>query len=116
MIRIVCDGVEHSFRALPVTIGRDEENDLPVDDAKLSRHHCRICRTAEGIAVQDLDSSNGTFVNGAPTEHHVLAAGDTILIGVTSLSVEWDPEAAPPPKAIFRFRSRPAQNCWACSR
>ena len=52
MIRIVCDGKEHAFRSLPITIGRDDDNDLPVDDSKLSRHHCRICRTPEGIAVE----------------------------------------------------------------
>jgi transcriptional regulator with GAF, ATPase, and Fis domain len=98
MIRVLCDGVEHSFRALPITIGRDADNDLPIEDGKLSRHHCRICRTPEGIAVEDLGSSNGTFVNGMPSKRRVLAAGDTILIGVTSLNVEWDPEAGPPPK------------------
>jgi len=96
VIRIVCEGVEHRFKSLPITIGRDEDNDLPVDDVKLSRHHCRICRSPEGFVVEDLDSSNGTYVNGAPTQRHVLGAGDTILIGVTSLNVEWDPEAAPP--------------------
>ena len=96
MIRIVCDGVEHAFQALPVTIGRDPDNDLPIDDTKLSRRHCRIARTPEGIVVEDLESSNGTFVNGLRSQRHVLDAGDTILIGVTSLSVEWDPDAAPP--------------------
>jgi transcriptional regulator with GAF, ATPase, and Fis domain len=98
MIRIVCDGVEHAFSALPVTIGRDADNDLHVDDANLSRQHCRICRTREGILLEDLESSNGTYVNGARTARHLLAAGDSILIGVTSLSIEWDPEAAPPPR------------------
>ncbi|MHC4224767.1 MAG: sigma 54-interacting transcriptional regulator, partial [Planctomycetota bacterium] len=98
MIRILTDGAEHSFPSLPITIGRDAENDLPVDDNKLSRHHCRICRTPEGIVVEDLGSSNGTFVNGARTKHHVLTAGDTILIGVTALNVEWTPEAVPHPR------------------
>ena len=98
MIRIVCDGVEHRFRSFPVTIGRDSDNDLPLDDTKLSRLHCRICRAADGIVVEDLKSSNGTFVNGVRTERHVLGAGDTILIGMSSMSVEWDPDSAPPPK------------------
>ncbi len=98
MIRIVYAGAERVFQALPITIGRDDDNDLPLDDAKLSRQHCRICRTPEGIAVEDLSSSNGTFVNGAATARHVLAAGDSILIGVTTLTVEWDAVSAPPPK------------------
>ncbi|MGH7163045.1 MAG: sigma 54-interacting transcriptional regulator [Planctomycetota bacterium] len=102
MIRILVGDVERSFPALPVTIGRDADNDLPVDDVKLSRHHCRVVRTPEGIVLEDLESRNGTFVNGAPTRRHVLRAGDAILIGVTPLSVEWDPESAPPPRAKRR--------------
>jgi len=102
LIRIHCNGKEFSFKALPVTIGRDPDNDLKLDDANLSRQHCRISRTREGIVVEDLHSSNGTYVNGARTKRHVLSAGDSILIGVTTLNVEWDPEAAPPPKTRLR--------------
>ncbi len=88
----------HKFRSLPVTVGRDEDNDLMVDDAKLSRQHCRIARTPEGLVIEDLDSSNGTYVNGAPTTRHLLSAGDTVLIGVTPLDIEWDSETAPQSK------------------
>jgi transcriptional regulator with GAF, ATPase, and Fis domain len=93
MIRILCDGTQHTFRALPITIGRDADNDLPLDDAKLSRRHCRVCRTPEGIVVEDLGSSNGTYVNGARVDKEILSAGDVIMIGLSSLSVEWDSEA-----------------------
>jgi len=95
MIRILCDGNELDFRSLPITVGRDSDNDFPIDDAKLSRHHCRIVRSPDGIVVEDLDSSNGTYVNGSLTKRQVLSAGDTVLIGVTAFNVEWDPEAAP---------------------
>jgi len=98
MIRIVCDGSEHKFRALPVTIGRDPDNDLPLEDNRLSRHHCRIIRTPEGIVVEDLESRNGTFVNGVPTRRHLLSAGDTVMIGGTPLSVEWESGLVPEPK------------------
>jgi DNA-binding NtrC family response regulator len=99
MIRILCEGVVRSFRSLPVTIGRDEDNDLPVNDTKLSRRHCRVVRSPDGIVLEDLESSNGTFVNGVRIRRQVLSAGDSILIGITSLTIEWDPAAAPPPKA-----------------
>jgi serine/threonine-protein kinase PknK len=95
LIRILCNGAEHEFPALPITIGRDQDNDLHIEDVNLSRQHCRILRTKEGIVVEDLHSSNGTYVNGAKTPRHVLSAGDTILIGVTTISVEWDPTTAP---------------------
>jgi DNA-binding NtrC family response regulator len=96
LIRILCGGVERTFQSLPITIGRDPDNDLHVEDVNLSRQHCRILRTKEGIVVEDLESSNGTFVNGAKTQRHVLSAGDAILIGVTTISVDWDPGTAPP--------------------
>jgi len=90
MIRIVLDGEERRYAALPITIGRDPDNDLPVDDAKLSRRHCRIVRGIEGFYVEDLDSSNGTFVNGNRVQKHLLNLGDTISIGFRDLQVDWD--------------------------
>jgi DNA-binding NtrC family response regulator/tetratricopeptide (TPR) repeat protein len=95
LIRILCNGVEHMFAALPITIGRDQDNDLHIEDVNLSRQHCRVFRTKEGVVVEDLASSNGTFVNGARTARHVLSVGDTILIGVTTIAVEWDESTAP---------------------
>ena len=96
MIRIAVDGQERSFAALPVTIGRDIDNDIPLDDTKLSRRHCRIVRAPEGFVLEDLESSNGTYVNGEKAGRLVLSAGDTIVIGTTTLNVEWDPEAETP--------------------
>ncbi|MHC4959682.1 MAG: sigma 54-interacting transcriptional regulator [Planctomycetota bacterium] len=90
MIRILLDGQEHVFQALPVTVGRDDDNDLTLDDSKLSRQHCRIVRTKDGIALEDLGSSNGTYLNGHRTSHALLAAGDTVLIGVSSMHIEWE--------------------------
>jgi DNA-binding NtrC family response regulator len=95
LIRINCNGTEHEFPALPITIGRDQDNDLHIEDVNLSRQHCRILRTKEGIVVEDMHSSNGTYVNGARTQKQVLSTGDTILIGVTTITVDWDPATAP---------------------
>jgi len=98
MLRIVCGGVVHRFKALPVTMGRDDDNDLTLDDAKLSRQHCRIVRDGSGLVLEDLKSSNGTYVNGVPTHRNPLRAGDTVLIGVTPLDIEWDSDIAPAPE------------------
>ncbi|MHC4939170.1 MAG: FHA domain-containing protein [Planctomycetota bacterium] len=91
MIRIILNGGELRFAALPVTIGRDPDNDIPLDDNKLSRRHCRITRGAEGFFVEDLQSSNGTYVNGERADRHLLRLGDTVRIGFTEFQVEWDP-------------------------
>jgi hypothetical protein len=60
------------------------------DDPELSRHHARITRSANGeVRIEDLDSRNGTFVNGTRlTTAHVVKSGDTITLGTSTLVVE----------------------------
>src|SRR5205085_421913 len=64
-----------------VSIGRDSSNTVRVRDALLSRRHCVARREGEGFRLVDLDSLNGTFVNGRPVREHALAHGDEINIG-----------------------------------
>lgn len=63
------------------TIGRWEDNDIFVDDRWVSRYHARIRRKEDHYLIEDLDSKNGTFVNGRRiTEPAVLADGDEIQV------------------------------------
>ncbi|MES0339733.1 MAG: FHA domain-containing protein [Anaerolineales bacterium] len=78
-------------------IGRDVTNDVVVGDAEISRQHSRITRTPGGYVLEDLGSTNGTFVNGerlvAP---RVMNPGDLVALGET-VSLTFDatsPEAA----------------------
>lgn len=78
-------------------IGRDVTNDVVVGDAEVSRQHSRITRTPGGYVLEDLGSTNGTFVNGerlvAP---RVMNPGDLVALGET-VSLTFDatsPEAA----------------------
>jgi predicted component of type VI protein secretion system len=78
-------------------MGRDVTNDVVLGDAEVSRQHSRITRTPAGYVLEDLGSTNGTFVNGerlaAP---RVLNAGDLIGVGenVTLTFDSTSPEAA----------------------
>ena len=63
------------------SIGRGRGNRLTVDDPSLSRQHCRIEYRDGTFRVQDLDSHNGTFVNGLPARDHELRDGDEIKAG-----------------------------------
>ncbi len=64
------------------TIGRSDEATIVFDDTELSRHHARICRDPQGdYVLEDLDSSNGTLLNGVPVTRSVLAYGDKIQLG-----------------------------------
>jgi pSer/pThr/pTyr-binding forkhead associated (FHA) protein len=76
------------------TIGSDPECDLVVDKPTVSRRHCRLSRSGNGYLLEDLGSSNGTFVNGEPihTSRSVTRA-DTITLGLTAL-MPWPVEEA----------------------
>jgi len=76
---------ELTFRLLPNTIktmGRAPRADFIVDAALVSRVHCRFTLAENQLAVEDLGSTNGTFVNGQKiTSAQVLTDGDRIKVG-----------------------------------
>lgn len=86
VLRTVTEGLpEKTFRMLPGairTLGRATGADFIVDAALVSRVHCRFTATADGgLEVRDLESTNGTFVNGQRTDVARLAPGDKVQIG-----------------------------------
>lgn len=64
-----------------VTLGRSDQADVTIDDDDASRIHCEILSLPVGVALHDLSSTNGTFVNGQRIERHLLNDGDQIQIG-----------------------------------
>lgn len=63
-------------------IGRAQDNSISIADGSVSAKHARIVRTSEGFAIEDLESRNGTFVNGEKVDtRRVLADGDLIRVG-----------------------------------
>lgn len=71
----------------PITIGREEGNAVQVNDERVSRFHVKIQEDDGRLVVTDLDSTNGTRVNGHPCNLKILRYGDTISIGRTVLIV-----------------------------
>jgi ABC transport system ATP-binding/permease protein len=73
-------------------IGRSVQCDIPVpSDTNCSRRHCQIRKWAGKFLVEDLQSHNGTFVNGAKVaKDHELADGDLISIGDTTVMFKKD--------------------------
>ena len=64
-----------------LTIGRNPDNDILIDNLAVSDRHARIIRGADGYVLQDLDSTNGTFVNEKKINQVALQKNDTIDIG-----------------------------------
>ncbi len=64
-----------------VGIGREEANELRLRESAVSRRHCTVEASGSQYQVSDLDSRNGTFVNGIPVKRKILEHGDTIQIG-----------------------------------
>jgi len=64
-----------------ITIGRSSENDLVIDNIKVSRFHARVINQSGNWVIEDLNSSNGTFVNGKKIKRKPINNSDTILIG-----------------------------------
>jgi pSer/pThr/pTyr-binding forkhead associated (FHA) protein len=87
ILRTVTDGLpEKTFRILPGnerTIGRATGADFIVDAALVSRVHCRLTALAGGeLEITDLESTNGTYVNGERIETaRRLSPGDRLLVG-----------------------------------
>ncbi len=64
-----------------ITIGRRPENDIQVDNLAVSGQHCAIITILNDSFLEDLDSTNGTFVNGKLVKKHALKNGDVVSIG-----------------------------------
>jgi pSer/pThr/pTyr-binding forkhead associated (FHA) protein len=70
------------------TIGRAPRADFVLDLALVSRLHCQLTAGDEKLEVQDLASTNGTYVNGKRVKRAQVASGDRLRIGRIELSVE----------------------------
>lgn len=76
--------LRYPLQADQITVGRSAGNDLVLADPEISRRHVRVIRRADGYAVEDIGSTNGTFVNGQRISHlTLLQDGDTIDLGDT---------------------------------
>jgi pSer/pThr/pTyr-binding forkhead associated (FHA) protein len=71
-----------------LTVGRDHSVGLVLEDQEVSRRHASLAAEGDAVAVEDLGSKNGTYVNGEPiSEKHILGVGEKLRIGTTVLQL-----------------------------
>lgn len=103
--------LRYALQQEQMTIGRSAGNDLVLADPEVSRRHVRVLRRADGFAVEDIGSTNGTFVNGQRISHlTLLQDGDTIDLGDTVRLRFVSPRAAPAaPEPPVSISERPTE-------
>lgn len=73
----------------PASVGRDREADFCLDECHVSRQHCKLELVDDAVVVRDLDSTNGTYVNGLKVSEAVLKPGDKLTVGAITFLVEY---------------------------
>ena len=72
---------EYDLSSETTTIGRHKNNDICIDNLAVSGHHAQILKILDDCFIEDLNSSNGSYVNGNLVKKHALKDGDDIRIG-----------------------------------
>ena len=72
-------------RLQPISIGRLPDNTIVIDNPAVSARHARVYREGHQYVLEDLKSTNGTFVNDRPIARHTLLEGDIVLVGKHTL-------------------------------
>jgi hypothetical protein len=85
---IASDGRSFPVGEHPLVIGRSPDVAVVINDSNVSRRHAEVWRTSEGVAVRDLESTNGTFVNGHRITAVSLSPRDDITVGTLHFRIE----------------------------
>src|SRR5690348_16941114 len=91
-------GRTHDLKVDTTTIGRVEDNTFQINEPSVSSHHCEVLLRGADVVVKDLNSTNGTFINGEKVTESVIKPGQTLRLGQIEMRLETDSPAPPPPK------------------
>lgn len=100
MMRIGDDPALREFADETITIGRADSNHVALRDHRISRLHARIEWDGEEVRICDLQSGNGTYLNGRKLRSGVLKAGDLLMIGPVRLTLVHLEAADMPPSPV----------------
>src|SRR2546425_5074133 len=81
-------GRTHELNVEKTTIGRVEDNIFQIAEPSVSSHHCEVLLRGAEVVVRDLDSTNGTFINGEKVSESVLKPGQILRLGHVEMRLE----------------------------
>lgn len=85
---ILSDGRIFNVGDHPLVIGRSPDVDVVINDTNVSRRHAEVWRTSDGVAIRDLDSTNGTYVNGHRVSAVSLSPRDDVTVSTWHMRIE----------------------------
>jgi pSer/pThr/pTyr-binding forkhead associated (FHA) protein len=92
-------GRAHELNVDRTTIGRVEDNTFPITDPSVSSHHCEVHLQSGEILIRDLNSTNGSFINGEKITEKILKPGQILRLGQVELKLEVEGATATPSPA-----------------
>ena len=92
-------GRSHDLKVDKTTIGRVDDNTFQISEPSVSSHHCEVLLRGSDIVVRDLESTNGTFINGEKITESVLKPGQILRLGQIEMRLETE-NSAPPAKKV----------------
>ena len=107
------NGRTHELNVDKTTIGRVEDNTFQIADASVSSHHCEVLLRGSDVVIKDLNSTNGSFINGEKITESVLKPGQTLKLGQIELQLLADGQPIPAPKAPSASAPAPAGSASA---
>ncbi len=93
-------GRSHELKVDKTTIGRVEDNTFPIPEPSVSSHHCEVLLRGNEVVVRDLNSTNGSFINGEKITEKVLKPGQTLRLGQIEMRLETDAPAGQSKKPV----------------
>lgn len=92
-------GKSYELKVEKTTIGRVDDNAFQIAEQSVSSHHCEILLKGNDVIVKDLNSTNGTYINGEKITEKALKPGQILRLGTIEVRLEADGAAASPAPA-----------------
>lgn len=93
-------GRTHDLKADKTTIGRVEDNTFQIAEPSISSHHCEVLLRGNDVVIKDLNSTNGTFINGEKVTESPIKPGQILRLGQVEMRLETDAPPSSSKKAL----------------